>query len=526
MFKVTFDKRQRGYVVTFDGGAREAVPRDVLESVGLPSDVATDFALRFVETWARGRQAGGATLARSSESRRRKATRSGALIRNADGSFAIRYYEWGVKDSPRRYENLGTDYDRAKVRAAAIREEVSRRQVEAKRWGSWQVAKSKSREFSSDITFAELARQFIEGHGPAMAPKSRERLEQVTRLYLLPCFGHMRAEDLTIDHVNRYAAARLSSAKAPSDGTVRREWTFLRSILRWGDENDLIENPIRPGHMKSLCRELKAKDKAREVYFTPDEWRRFVRAFDDFDTWAKMIEDRRKLGPVRIGRGSESPRRYGGGFLPRSETGRKRFADLARFVPIFRALFLTAARINELLSLRWSDVNLDEGVLRIAQSKTGNAKRLPIVAGLREVFDSLERGVGDALVFRKTDGRPYLDRDVQRAFREAAAVAGIEKNVTPHATRHTVKTWLDMMLLDSFGGPILGHVDDTITAGYSHATIERLRPVLQRLEAVANGAPLEPVIVGGSEAESGPPKRVGRHLGASGGQKKSPRNEG
>jgi len=170
-----------------------------------------------------------------------------------------------------------------------------------------------------------------------------------------------------------------------------------------------------------------------------------------------------------------------------------------RLQALFWTLATTGLRLSEALALRWSDLDLRAGTLRVQRAlqrvrgawvttepKTRSGSRtvtLPptTVAVLRQhrrqaAEEALRGGRGleeDQLVFTTKLGRPLAHRHVQRVFRQLSERAGLPP-VTPHGLRH-----LHASLLLAGGAPLpevarrLGHSTPAVTASiYSHALRE------------------------------------------------------
>ncbi len=156
----------------------------------------------------------------------------------------------------------------------------------------------------------------------------------------------------------------------------------------------------------------------------------------------------------------------------------------------------TGLRRGELLGLRWKDVDLDAGRLRVEQSleqtkaglrfkgpKTKHGRRsmgLPasIVAELRshrraQAEQRLALGLGkepdDALVFRRPDATPLLPNSVTTEWRRLVPLLKLP-TVTLHAWRHThasqlIASGMDVLTISRR----LGHGSATITLNvYGH----------------------------------------------------------
>src|SRR5262249_34174272 len=116
-------------------------------------------------------------------------------------------------------------------------------------------------------------------------------------------------------------------------------------------------------------------------------------------------------------------------------------------------LFLadTGARLGEATALRWIDVDLDGGLVRIERSysmgrdlgptKTGRSRHVELSTRLRQMLTAIKPDLfGDeALVFPSSAGT-FLDQSNfrDRIFRRAVEKAiGRGRRFTPHGLRHT-----------------------------------------------------------------------------------------
>lgn len=113
---------------------------------------------------------------------------------------------------------------------------------------------------------------------------------------------------------------------------------------------------------------------------------------------------------------------------------------------------LAGLRRGELLGLRWSDVDLDAGLVHVEQqyaqsdgvfkpTKGRRNRKVPVgptlAAALRE--HRLATGRREGLVFGATGARPIDSAKLQRRADDAWKASGIER-VTPHVCRHLYAT--------------------------------------------------------------------------------------
>jgi integrase len=110
---------------------------------------------------------------------------------------------------------------------------------------------------------------------------------------------------------------------------------------------------------------------------------------------------------------------------------------------MFLTLMLTGLRRFELLGLRWRDVNLVEGVLRVAVSKSEEGERTialspALVDALAAQYQRTAFRGDDELVFCHPERGSKVDHEWYAAeFRAALAEAGLEGYIRPfHDARH------------------------------------------------------------------------------------------
>ena len=138
-----------------------------------------------------------------------------------------------------------------------------------------------------------------------------------------------------------------------------------------------------------------------------------------------------------------------------------------------RLLVLTGCRRNEILGLRWDDLNFETGEMRLRDSKTG-ARMVPLPPKSAEVFAGLSRTPDNPWVIpgRKKGTRLVNLNDSWNRIRERAGLDGVRL----HDLRHTfasralaVGESLPMI------GDLLGHRKVNTTARYAHLARDSVR---------------------------------------------------
>jgi integrase len=147
---------------------------------------------------------------------------------------------------------------------------------------------------------------------------------------------------------------------------------------------------------------------------------------------------------------------------------------------LWATAFYTGLRRGELRALRWIDVDLAGGVLRVERSwdvKEGviepksfaGRRKVPIAAVLRDYLIGHRLDSRDGLVFGRTDGTPFVTSSV--SLRASKTWKGAElRPVTLHECRHTfaslmIAAGVNPKALQTF----MGHSSITVTLDrYGH----------------------------------------------------------
>lgn len=154
-----------------------------------------------------------------------------------------------------------------------------------------------------------------------------------------------------------------------------------------------------------------------------------------------------------------------------------------------RLLVLTGCRRNEILGLRWEDLDFEAGEMRLADSKTG-ARVVPLPPAAAEVLDGLSRAPSNPWVFpgRKKGSR---QRNIQDSWERIRKRAGLE-GVRLHDLRHSYASRaLAMGESLSMIGELLGHRKVQTTARYAHLARDSVRESTARV-AESIGADILP----------------------------------
>ncbi|MEO0236065.1 MAG: site-specific tyrosine recombinase XerD [candidate division WOR-3 bacterium] len=152
---------------------------------------------------------------------------------------------------------------------------------------------------------------------------------------------------------------------------------------------------------------------------------------------------------------------------------------------ILELLYATGVRVSELVSLKISNVFLEERMIRVLGK--GNKERIiPYNSTAAKYLELYLYGVRPSILKKRGEDRVFLNMrgtslsriSVWKILKNYAVKAGITKNIYPHILRHTFATHLlkngcDLRTLQIF----LGHASLMTTQIYTHLDKEFLKEV-------------------------------------------------
>src|SRR5262249_26784164 len=137
-----------------------------------------------------------------------------------------------------------------------------------------------------------------------------------------------------------------------------------------------------------------------------------------------------------------------------------------------RLLLFTGCRLREILHLKWEHVDLERGLLFLADSKTGK-KTVILNAPALAVLADLDPRLGPPVLPGDHAEKPRAD--LKRPWEAVAKRAGLE-GVRLHDLRHTYASFgagggLGLPII----GKLLGHTQASTTQRYAHLDADPLR---------------------------------------------------
>jgi integrase len=293
------------------------------------------------------------------------------------------------------------------------------RQLAAEGWGGGK---------GESMALKELARQYVEYSSATKAPKTAT-MDRLAMKAFMKVVGNIELGTITAEHFEQF---RLERLKEISPTSVNIALRHLRAGFNWAVERGLL-----------------------------------------------------KVSPAAKVRLNRVPKNVHLRFLNEEEIARLRdeIEDDAELLNVVDAALWTGMRRNEIVTLQWSDIDLDRNVITVQnkigfRTKSRKSRAIPINSMLRE-----------ELITMKSQKPQPADRvfklnywSLGKRFLRATKAAKLQGNVTFHTLRHTFASHLVMQGVDLASiQEILGHFDVSVTMIYSHLSPGHLAKTVEKL---------------------------------------------
>jgi len=328
---------------------------------------------------------------------------------------------------------------------------------------------------------ADYLSYWLRAYVTDLKPTTARGYESAVRLHLIPALGTKRLDGLQVQHVKAFMDQ------------------FRRKCLCCANGLD----KIRPLDRRccSISRCCESFPSARQIQFVHAVLRNALQ-----HAMREELVSRNVAKLVRV----PSPRyNVGKGLSVEQVRTLLATAQGHRLHPVWVVAATMGLRRGELLGLRWSDVDLDVGTLRVRQTVQRVAGQLHLLDAKTEdseavlplpeatwltLLEHQERQAEErvrlaevwhdhGLVFPSERGTPMEPTNLSRAFANLRESAGLS-DVRLHDLRHTV-----VSLLMEMGVPphvvqaVARHADVKITLKvYAHANLDAMRQALGKLD--------------------------------------------
>ncbi|MBX7131084.1 MAG: site-specific integrase [Fimbriimonadaceae bacterium] len=298
---------------------------------------------------------------------------------------------------------------------------------------------------------------------PNRAPNTYRQYAWIVNSHVIPHLGKRDMDKVTRPDVQALLATKAKQKVQPRSGAGSPiDKTLSRSTMR------LIRAILHAAYQDAIRDGLTARNPVQHVQLPPEA--RKPPAFLDPDQAAALMKAARD-------------------------------SDLA---DLFRFMLSTGTRIGEATGVRWQDLDLERGFVRISGqlqridgkltyrpvTKTNQDRAIPISPTLVEAFRTLRIAQdvndvrdADGIVFLNAEGRKLDPKFVSKRLAKVCQAAGVPV-ISPHKLRHTAATVALAETGDLHGvQKMLGHQQVALTANlYGHATAETIRSVTNSIE--------------------------------------------
>lgn len=139
---------------------------------------------------------------------------------------------------------------------------------------------------------------------------------------------------------------------------------------------------------------------------------------------------------------------------------------------LYRFGVYTGMRLGEIISLKWSALNFDKGLITVFNhedftTKSKRSRNIPIHKSLLEDLQKMN-GKPDEYIFRR-NGYQYTREFISRNFKAAVIRSSLNDKYHFHTLRHTFASWLVQAGVSIYEvSKLLGHSDIKTTEIYAH----------------------------------------------------------
>jgi integrase len=309
-------------------------------------------------------------------------------------------------------------------------------------------------------TLREVADEFMQAHVEAKRKQhTKENYRAILDRQILPAIGNKRIVDLRLYDVTQLHR-RLSKAPYAANRAV----AIVSSIWNWAAKSGEVVFADNPAKGVERFPERK-----RERFLTREEFGRLGDALREAETTGLPWTVDETVPTAK--------------HIPKAER-RTRIDEHASGA--IRLLILTGARLREILHAKWESVDLERGVIFLADSKTG-AKPVYLSAAAQEVLASLKHIEGNPYIIPGA-GADAPRADLKKPWAAVTGSAGLE-GVRLHDLRRSFASFgagasLGLPII----GKLLGHSQPATTARYAHLDADPMHRAVDTIGSTISAA--------------------------------------
>jgi integrase len=300
---------------------------------------------------------------------------------------------------------------------------------------------------------AALCERYLSEYAlPHKKPRSVAEDRRLIEKHILPALGSLKLEAVTEKDVSR-----LIHTLRETPYQANRVRSLLSKVFamseRWG---------LRPRRTNPVPFVERFKEKPRQRFLSAAELSRLGGALSEIERLRGVPRETINCANAQL--------------PSEGEAGLYRIGP--EVIGALRLLLFTGARLNEILSLRWSEVDFEGACLHLADSKTGE-KTVYLGTPALEVLASLPRGENPWVIAGGKPGSHLVN--LRKPWVKILEFAGLEK-IRLHDLRHS---FASVAAGASLGLPIigklLGHTQAETTQRYAHLADDPLRAAAEEV---------------------------------------------
>lgn len=295
------------------------------------------------------------------------------------------------------------------------------------------------------LRFAELVEIFLAEHVSKLKPGTYTEYEGAFRKHAIPVLGRTPADAVTTSELNRLHVS-MDARRARANRVV----SYVRSLFSWAGTHGHVPRDFNPArHVKFY------KEQGRERYLSSEELKHLGEVLRQAETSGL---------PWVIKADGETAKHL-------AKPHNQLITYPSEVTNAIRLLLFTGCRLREILNLRWTEVDLERGLLHLPDSKTGK-KTVVLNTAANDILEAMPRR-GPFVVPGEVPGQPR--HDLKRPWDHIRHASGLT-DVRLHDLRHThasfgVMSGLGLPVI----GRLLGHASPLTTARYAHLADDPVR---------------------------------------------------
>ncbi|WP_243366412.1 tyrosine-type recombinase/integrase [Fundidesulfovibrio soli] len=295
----------------------------------------------------------------------------------------------------------------------------------------------KVREAKEALTFTKF---FTETYAPhsltSKSKKSTDREDQLFRLWISPVIGDLPFKKISALQLNQIRSNMLEKGIAPR--SVTYAFAVIRQVFNYAKFCHMseLDSPTQRIQMPKF-------DNQRKRFLSPDEAAILLKA---------LKEKSEQVYEISI------------------------------------MSFECGLRANEIFSLKWKDIDLENEIITIFDSKNSKSRPAFMTENVKNMLLSKKQGDKNDLIFVGREGVKISQ--ISRTFRIVVDELGLNNGVSDprqklvfHTLRHTYASWLAMDGTDIYMvKELMGHSSLAMTQRYAHLGNGALRKAAKKLD--------------------------------------------